>query len=55
MDNFKVILSLKKNPDKFTFVTIEECVDMDDCINHIHSEFPNHQIESIRRKLPSES
>ena len=49
METFKVILSLQSNPDKFTFTTVEECTDMDDCIQHIHKEFPNHNIESIRR------
>ena len=49
METFKVILSLQSNPDKFTFTTVEECVDMDDCIQHIHKEFPAHNIESIRR------
>ena len=49
METFKVILSLQSNPDKFTFTTVEECIDMDDCIQHIHQEFPAHNIESIRR------
>ena len=49
METFKVILSLQSNPDKFTFTTVEECTDMDDCIRHIHKEFPAHNIESIRR------
>ena len=48
METFKVILSLKDNPDKFTFVTIEDCTDMDDCIDHIHEHFPEFQIESIQ-------
>ena len=47
---FKLILSRLDNPDKFAFVTVEECVDMDDCINHIKGEFPEHQIESIRQE-----
>ena len=49
METFKVILSLQSNPDKFIFTTVEECNDMDDCIQHIHQEFPAHNIESIRR------
>ena len=48
MSTFKVILSLKENPDKFTFATISECDDMDDCINHIFQNFPDHQIEEIK-------
>ena len=47
---FKLILSNLDNPDKFTFITVEECVDMDDCINHVKDEFPDHQIESIRKE-----
>ena len=49
METFKVILSLQSNPDKFTFTTVEECSDMDECIEFIHDEFPLHNIESIRR------
>ena len=49
METYKVILSLQSNPDKYTFTTVEECIDMDDCIQHIHKEFPAHNIESIRR------
>ena len=49
METFKVILSLQSNPDKFTFTTVEDCTDMDDCIEDIHKEFPNQKIESIRR------
>ena len=49
METFKVILSLQSNPDKFTFTTIEDCSDMDECIEFIHDEFPLHNIESIRR------
>jgi len=49
METFKVILSLQSNPDKFTFTTVEECIDMDECIEFIHDHFPLHNIESIRR------
>jgi hypothetical protein len=49
METFKVILSLQSNPDKFTFTTIEDCSDMDECIEFIHDHFPLHNIESIRR------
>ena len=49
METFKVILSLQSNPDKFTFTEIEECTDMDECIEFIHDHFPLHNIESIRR------
>ena len=30
------------------FVTVEDCKDRDDLINHIHSEFPSHTIDNIR-------
>jgi hypothetical protein len=33
---------------KMTFVTVENCIDMDDAINHIHSEFPSHTIDNIK-------
>jgi hypothetical protein len=34
---------------KLAFLTIEECIDMDDCINHIHRENPGFNIEQIRQ------
>ena len=34
--------------NKLTFATVEDCVDMDDLINHIHSEFPSHTIDQIK-------
>ena len=33
---------------KWTFVTVEDCIDMDDAINHIHREFPSHTIDNIK-------
>ena len=47
---FKLILSSLDNPGRFAFITVEECGDMDDCINHVKDEFPDHQIESIRQE-----
>lgn len=44
---FKFTLESQLEEGKFTFVTVEDCKDMDDAINHIHSEFPNHTIEFI--------
>lgn len=35
---------------KLTFATIEECVDIDDCVNQIHKDFPSHTIEQIKQK-----
>ena len=34
---------------KLAFLTIEECIDMDDRINHIHRENPGFNIEQIRQ------
>ncbi len=31
-----------------SFVTVEDCKDMSDCIDHIHSEFPGWNIEQIK-------
>lgn len=44
---FKVILQ-DQWTDKFTFVTVEDCKDMDELINHVHDEFPTHTIEQIK-------
>ena len=44
---FKFILESQLNEGKFTFVTVEDCIDMDDAINHIHCEFPTHTIDQI--------
>ncbi len=44
--NFKIILE-NNSTNKLTFATVEDCVDMDDLINHIHAEFPNHTIDQI--------
>ena len=43
---FKFTLELG-NTGKFTFVTVEECIDMEDAINHIKKEFPDHTIDQI--------
>lgn len=46
---FKFTLESQRNEGKFTFVTVEDCKDMDDAINHIHSEFPFHTIEYVAK------
>lgn len=46
MQTFKVILEHKVT-QKLMFVTVEECNDIDDCIDHILSTAPDFQIESI--------
>ena len=44
---FKFTLESQLNEGKFTFVTVEDCTDIDDAINHIHREFPAHTIDNI--------
>ena len=46
MTTFNVILEHDVTR-KLTFATIEECKDLEDCVNHIHNEFPLHNIEQI--------
>ena len=46
---FKFTLESQLNEGKFTFVTVEDCIDMEDAINHIHSEFPSHTIDHINQ------
>ena len=48
MKTFNVTLSRIDNPDRFKFITVEECVDMDDCINHVHSTEKEFIIDAIR-------
>ena len=47
---FKFILQ-DRWTDKFSFVTVEDCKDMDDAITHIHHEFPSHTIEQIKEVI----
>jgi len=47
MMTFNVILE-NNWTNKLAFVTVEECKDMDDLIDHIHTEFPSHTIEQIK-------
>ena len=39
---FELILDSVDNPGKFTFITVEDCKDLEDCVNQIQSEF-SHQ------------
>lgn len=48
MKTFKVTLSQWDNPDKFKFILVEECIDMDDCIEHIHSTEKGFVIDAIK-------
>lgn len=45
---FKFTLESLHDEGKFTFVTVEDCGDIDDAINHIHRGFPAHTIEHIK-------
>jgi hypothetical protein len=36
---FKVILDSVDNPGKFTFITVEDAKDLDDCLEHIRTKF----------------
>ena len=44
--NFKVILEHKVT-QKLMFITVEDCEDMDDCIDHILQTAPDFQLEQI--------
>lgn len=46
MQTFKVILEHKVT-GKLMFITVEECDDIDDCIEHILQTAPDFQIEQI--------
>ena len=51
MKAFKVTLRQPHDDvfvDKFTFVEVEECVDVEDCVNHVTEEFPWHTIIEVR-------
>ena len=50
---FKVILE-HWNTRQIVFATIDCCEDMDDCITHVHSVFPEHEIEKITKVNPNE-
>lgn len=51
MMTFKVILEHKEQPGQFQFITVEECIDVQDCINHIHETQPSWKIDKIERLL----
>jgi len=48
MKTFKVILSKIDNPDKFKFILVEDCIDMDECIEHVHSTEKEFVIDAIK-------
>jgi len=49
MLTFKVTLSHADNQDKFKFVTVAECKDMDECIDHIWATEKDWVIDAIKR------
>lgn len=34
--------------DQIKFVTVEECIDLDDCINHVHQTDPDFDIIQVQ-------
>ena len=44
---FNVILE-HINTGAIAFTTVEDCKDMDECIDHIHDHHPDHTIEQIK-------
>lgn len=49
MITFKVTLSHMDNQDKFKFVTVAECKDMEECIDHIWATEKDWVIDAIKR------
>ena len=47
--SFKVQLSKMDNPGSLNFLIVENCVDMDECIEHIHSTERGWVIDSIKQ------
>ena len=48
MKTFKVTLSRWSDPDQLKFITVEDCVDMDDCVKHVWSTEGGFVIEAIK-------
>ena len=47
MHTFKFILQ-DNWTDRFTFVTVDQCIDIDDAVDHVKKEFPSHTIDQIK-------
>lgn len=47
--SFKVSLSMMDNPDKLKFVIVEDCKDMDECIDHIYETEKGWIINAIKQ------
>jgi len=48
MKSFKVTLSRIDNPGKFKFIVVEDCVDMDECIQHVWDTEKESVIDAIK-------
>jgi len=49
MKTFRVTMSRMDNPDKLKFIEVEECVNMDECIDYIHSTEKEFIINAIKQ------
>lgn len=49
MKSFKVTLENQDNPGRFKFITVEECKDMDECIDHVWNTEPGWTIDVIKQ------
>lgn len=49
MLTFRVTLSHADNQDRFKFVTVEECKNLDDCLNHIWATEKDWVIDAVKR------
>ncbi len=47
--SFKVCLSKMDNQNSRNFIIVDDCVDMDECIEHIHSTERGWVIDSIKQ------
>lgn len=45
--DFKVTLTNKDNPDQFMFLTVEDCKDTDELVDHIWDTQPEWDIHSF--------
>lgn len=46
---FKFILESQLIEGQYTFVTVEDCKDLEDAVNHIHDNFKHQSIEKVTR------
>ena len=48
MKTFKVTLSRLDNPDKLKFILVEDCIDMQECIEHVDTTEKAFVINAIK-------